>query len=342
MKTQRNISSLAAARKVLQEAEAPLHYQQITKRMLSAGLWRTNGKTPAATINAQLATNIKKNGPASVFRRVGRGIFALNGAPTESTSQSGVKPQKTQERAESQSRDRPLVLGYLERIASSAFSEFPQQITALVHGKHGVYALYKGDRLYYVGLATNLRNRIKQHLRDKHAGKWNRFSLYLVRKVEHIKELESMILRIADPTGNSTRGGLSGADNLWGPLHKTIRAAQERQIQKIFDITAKGARPEKPRRKPRRARANANGRQPVLAPFVTKRFPIRGKHKGNTLTAKVMANGTIRFNNQIFNSPSLAGAAAVNRKTCNGWHFWKFEESPGNWTPLDKLRKKQV
>ncbi len=29
----------------------------------------------------------------------------------------------------------PLVLGYLERIASSAFSEFPQQITDLVQGK---------------------------------------------------------------------------------------------------------------------------------------------------------------------------------------------------------------
>ncbi len=235
---------------------------------------------------------------------------------------------------------RPLVLGYLERIASSAFSEFPRQITDLVHGKHGVYALYKGDRLYYVGLATNLRNRIKQHLRDKHAGKWNRFSLYLVRKVEHIKELESMILRIADPTGNSTRGGLPGAENLWGELHSTIRAEQERQIQKIFDIKAKKIRAKSPVKKARRVKNSLKGRQPALAPFVTRRFPIRGRHKGNTLTARVLANGTIRFNNQTYNSPSLAGAAAVQRKTCNGWTFWKYKDSSGAWVPLNNLRKK--
>lgn len=111
-------------------------------------------------------------------------------------------------------RTRALVLGYLERLASSAFDDYPQQIRELVHGKHGVYALYKGDRLYYVGLATNLRNRVKHHLIDKLAGKWNRFSLYLVRKVEHIKELESLVLRIATPKGNTSGGRLSGADDL--------------------------------------------------------------------------------------------------------------------------------
>lgn len=64
----------------------------------------------------------------------------------------------------------PLVLGYLERVSSELFSDFPRQLTDLVGRKHGVYALYKGDRLYYVGLGTNLRNRIKHHLRDRHAG----------------------------------------------------------------------------------------------------------------------------------------------------------------------------
>ena len=66
---------------------------------------------------------------------------------------------------------RKLVRGYLERVSSAAFSDFPKQLTDLVGREHGVYALYKGDQLYYVGLATNLRNRIKQHLRDRHAEK---------------------------------------------------------------------------------------------------------------------------------------------------------------------------
>ncbi|MBT3192989.1 MAG: GIY-YIG nuclease family protein [Verrucomicrobia bacterium] len=116
-------------------------------------------------------------------------------------------------------KSNPLVLGYLEKISSKAFADYPKQITDLIGKKHGIYALYKNDRLYYVGLATNLKRRIKQHRIDKHAGKWNRFSLYLVRKQEHIKELESLILRIADPTGNATSGRLPGADNRPPPAY---------------------------------------------------------------------------------------------------------------------------
>jgi len=232
---------------------------------------------------------------------------------------------------------RPLVIGYLERIASSAFSEFPQQITDLVHGKHGVYALYKGDRLYYVGLATNLRNRIKHHLRDRHAGKWNRFSLYLVRRAEHIKELEALILRISDPKGNRTKGRLPGADNLLGDLHKSIRKQQDQQIEVLF------GKKRAPRKRKSAAQAKSTSakksRLPALAPYVTKRFLIRRTYKGKMYTAKVLASGKIRFNNQLYNSPSLAGAAAVRRKTCNGWTFWRYQDPSGNWVKLDNLRR---
>jgi restriction system protein len=72
------VTTLEAILKVLQEAGTPLHYREITKRVLAAGLWKTEGKTPDATINARLAVDVKKNGRASAFRRVGPGVFALN------------------------------------------------------------------------------------------------------------------------------------------------------------------------------------------------------------------------------------------------------------------------
>jgi|GEM_PF-145032 len=340
MNTKANFSALDAALKVLQEAGSPLHYQEITQRVLAAGLWKTEGKTPDATINARLAVDVKKNGPSSAFRRAGRGVFALN---TERTDQPphapvGMRPEDKQKNPRQGAR--LLVLGYLERIASSAFAEFPRQITDLAHSKHGVYALYKGDRLYYVGLATNLRNRIKQHLHDKHAGKWNRFSLYLVRKVEHIKELESMILRIADPTGNSTRGGLPGAENLWGELHATIREEQDRQIRKIFDIKTKTRRPKPIPRKSHTEKPRSNKRTPALAPFLAQNIKqLRGRHMKQTLTAQLNADGTLDFNGKRYNSPSVAGAAAVKRKTCNGWTFWEYERAPGDWVKINVLRK---
>jgi hypothetical protein len=38
--------------------------------------------------------------------------------------------------------------------------------------------------------------RLKGHLRDCHKGLWDRFSVYLTSDAEHIKELESLLLRI--------------------------------------------------------------------------------------------------------------------------------------------------
>lgn len=98
MKTPQTISALDAALKVLQDEGKPLHYQEITRRVLSAGLWKTAGKTPAATINAQLATNIKRNGLASAFRRAGRGIFALNADRADPTPRD-EQAVRTEDRA---------------------------------------------------------------------------------------------------------------------------------------------------------------------------------------------------------------------------------------------------
>ncbi len=50
----------------------------------------------------------------------------------------------------------PLVAGYLERISVRAFEKDRVEITRLIESRHGVYALYKHGRLYYVGLASDL------------------------------------------------------------------------------------------------------------------------------------------------------------------------------------------
>ena len=98
MKPQRSKSALSAAQKVLQDAGEPLHYQEITRRALESGIWQTRGKTPDATINAQLSVDVKKKGAASAFRRVGRGMFELNeGSGIEAVPAEAVgvaKPEK--------------------------------------------------------------------------------------------------------------------------------------------------------------------------------------------------------------------------------------------------------
>ncbi len=71
---------------MLKEAGEPLHYGEITRRVLEGGFWSTTGKTPEATVNPQLAVDIKRRGEQSLFRRTEQGVFALR-------AWGGVNPQ---------------------------------------------------------------------------------------------------------------------------------------------------------------------------------------------------------------------------------------------------------
>lgn len=233
-------------------------------------------------------------------------------------------------------RNKELVLGYLEKVNSKVFSDFPKEITSLADNKHGVYALYKRDRLYYVGLATNLKNRVKHHLKDRHEGKWDSFSLYLVRKSDHIKELESLILRIADPKGNKVKGRLPNADNMAQTLKRRIKNRQEKNLNVVLNLSHKPSAKKVPRKSV--VKKKAVGRTPTLAPYAGKRFALQKVYKGKTYKASVLSDGTVVYNGQRFSSPSLAAYAVVGRPT-NGWWFWRYKNADGEWVKLDTLRK---
>lgn len=239
-------------------------------------------------------------------------------------------------KSRSHSTRKHLVLGYLERISSKVFSDFSGQLTALVGKRHGVYALYKGDRLYYVGLAANLRSRVKQHLSDKHQGKWDKFSLYLVHEPNHLRELESLILRVSDPKGNTKSGRLRHADNLQSDLQARIQAAQAAQVAALF-----GGRRKTKRRGPaaKPSVPDADKRPPPLAPYMTKNWiALRATMKGKEFRARVLKNGKVKFKGVLYNSPTMAGKAAIGR-TVNGWTLWRYKNADGQWVKLDELRK---
>jgi hypothetical protein len=70
------LSGLDAAALVLREAGEPLDAQSLIARILERGLWKTEGKTPAATIYAAMIREIKAKGSSSRFQKVERGRFA--------------------------------------------------------------------------------------------------------------------------------------------------------------------------------------------------------------------------------------------------------------------------
>ena len=68
-----------------------------------------------------------------------------------------------------------LVVAHLEMVSGDLLEDYRQVVQSLIRGKSGVYALYRDQSLYYVGLATNLMRRMRQHLNDRHQKKWNHF-----------------------------------------------------------------------------------------------------------------------------------------------------------------------
>ena len=76
-KKERKPSGLDAAAQVLAKAGEPMNCGDMVKTMLETGLWKTGGKTPAATIYAAIIREIAVKGSESRFRKTERGKFEL-------------------------------------------------------------------------------------------------------------------------------------------------------------------------------------------------------------------------------------------------------------------------
>lgn len=243
-----------------------------------------------------------------------------------------------------------MVVQHLEGVAGEVLDESPEVIRDFIRRKNGVYALYKNDRLYYVGLARNLRSRLRSHMRDRHSGKWNRFSIYLTEGDEHLKELEALILRIAEPPGNRVTGKFIDSQDLMYELRRRLRESVNRKIEEWTSWSISDEEEESKSGAKDRGKIT-NKHKTKLSEYVFKRLHIRMEYKGKTFIAQIRKDGTITFDsrsadwqrlkNKIFNSPSSAGKAATGR-SINGWTWWRFKTKDGNWISLDALRKGRV
>jgi hypothetical protein len=226
-----------------------------------------------------------------------------------------------------------LVCQHLEGISARALEQYQDVIREYIRDRHGIYALYKKDRLYYVGLATNLRGRLKKHLQDKHRGLWDRFSVYLTIGGDHIKELESLLLRIVKPKGNSQSGKFPRAEDLKRRLTSDVRARQKEEL-----LVLVGTRGRVVKATSRKRAVVAKNADTTLGPYVTRSFSIRAVHRGVAFRARVRRNGWIYWNGYVYASPSLV-AKDICKHAVNGWNFWKYERAPGDWVPLKLLKR---
>jgi len=213
-----------------------------------------------------------------------------------------------------------LVCQHLENISRDALEKHQKIIKQYVRRRNGVYALYRKEKLYYVGLAKNLRSRLKSHLHDRHGSSWDRFSVYLTIGEQHLRELESLILRIVQPKGNKQKGKFPKSEDIRRRFARDVKDRLNYEVALLF-----GDKPIK---------SVSQGREAKL-----RRMKLRAWFKGKKLRAQLLKGGRVRFGGKVYESLSTAATKACNRRTCNGWTFWKYLRAPGDWATVDHLRK---
>lgn len=82
---------LNAARIILFAYSKPMHYEEISERVLKAGMIKTEGVTPQASLLQVMTQDMQKNGDYSIFKKTGPGTYSLR-SPT-GNSQNKINPK---------------------------------------------------------------------------------------------------------------------------------------------------------------------------------------------------------------------------------------------------------
>lgn len=123
-----------------------------------------------------------------------------------------------------------LIGNYIENIDKDLLKSHKKDFKQWFKNERGVYALYNGAYLYYVGMGQ-IPGRILQHLRDRHRGQWDKCSAYVVKREKYTRELETLLSRFAKPMGAEAVGKLPQACNIKYELKRLLRA-KERELKK--------------------------------------------------------------------------------------------------------------
>ena len=220
--------------RVLGESSEPLHYREICEQALSRGYYKTDGATPADSVNACITTSIKHDGEKSPFCRVGKGVFMLREkttGPAETATSTGRKPEPFAESDDAPAsiihsfgmywqRDRVIWRGtpriYGQQHGRSGQVDFsPQQ---------GIYILYDHHVPVYVGRSIDrpLGKRLYEHTIDRLGSRWNQFSWFGLLDVSQegrfreadldtsrdtlVATLEALLIETLEPPQNRKRG----------------------------------------------------------------------------------------------------------------------------------------
>ena len=191
-----------------------------------------------------------------------------------------------------------MIVYQLHRASIDILLEYEKVLINKIGDKGGIYVLYKGKNIYYIGKATKLKQRIKQHFNDKHKDQWDAFSLYVVSDNKFIPELERILIALIKPSGNSLfyQREIKRSEN---ELKEAIRSIRDEYLDKLFP-----------------SGKEVNKSTPFKSKLLKRTF------KGKKYTALLQKDGTVIYNNKKYPSLTAVAKQITKYDRVSGPLFW--------------------
>jgi hypothetical protein len=117
---------------------------------------------------------------------------------------------------------------------------FEEHLPQLMKKYAGVYVLYSGKKVQYVGLTKDLLGRLRNHLKDKLKGKWDHFTVFRIARVRYLKDLETLLQYVTLPAENIPEGKFPRDANFNKILIDVLKA--EKIVIKDLEKELKGVK----------------------------------------------------------------------------------------------------
>jgi hypothetical protein len=225
-----------AIEKILSQAVGVMHYKDLTDKIIEEGLRVSLGATPTRTVSALLTTAIKDDGASCPFQKVGKGLFIWKAAGT-----TPIHIIPAEDIGEEEEVQYAVIssFGMFWRREAVEWTSNPKllgmertgAVVVNFNKQKGIYLLYDGREVIYVGRATNssFGKRLYDHTIDRLSTRWDRFSWFGMSPVSEVGELgempgsftadkiipamEAILIEALEPRQNRKRGDdLSAAE----------------------------------------------------------------------------------------------------------------------------------
>ncbi len=248
---------------ILKGSGEAMTYSDIAEQIVDRGLRTSVGATPANSVRVIIHRSMHDEGGGTPFYKAGPGIFGLR---------AHQEPEAQQHLSEERSTDLEEVVDEPDRTIIRALGMFwlrekvdwkrSPAVLGRQHigadnvdfaGQRGVYLLHDRHEVVYVGKSVDrpLGQRLYEHTRDRHSGRWDRFSWFGLLNIDEngqlkpemptasgeviINALEAILIECLEPPQNRRRGDhLDAVEFIQSPDPEIDRKKKQELMQHLL------------------------------------------------------------------------------------------------------------